>query len=329
MMNAIVISFRFLFSHKWKLFLTMVLTLFFLLILFPLSDLNDLISAQVSRLTGNKVFLQLDKMNFNPISAAISLEKLYIETPQISSLPTDELKIIPSISALLTKKLGGKITATGFLKGGLEISVAPISSPEGIDKSKFEIIASNINLNEARSVANFDLPIKGELSLSSQIITDLSLSDQGLLTMTEQPDLDINMAILKFELASTFIPLQDFGQIAIPEIKFGKVELKGKLSNGKFLIENGKLGTSKDELYGDVKGDVSMTFQNINGQISPVISAYNISLDIKALQSFKDRAKLLLSFLDGYKIDSGEVSNYKFKIYSSEIGMPPQFTPLR
>lgn len=321
MMNAVVIFFRFLFSNKWKIVLTFLMTLVFLFLLFPLSDLNDLISSQVSKLTGNTIFLQFEKMHINPLTTSISLEKIYIETPQISSLTSDVLDVSPSISALLAKKPGGKITAKGFLKGELEITMHPASSANGVDKSKIEVIANNISLKEARQVANINLPIKGELSLTSQAVADL--------TMTEQPELDLNITIIKFELASTSIPLQDFGQLALPEIKLGKIELKGRLTNGKFLIENGKLGTNKDELYGEIKGDLSVTFQNVGGQIAPVIGAYNISLDIKATPTFKNKAKLFLSFLDGYKTDSGPVSNYKFKIFAAQMGMPPQFTPLR
>lgn len=321
MMNSIVILFRFIFSNKWKIVLTFSMTLIFFVLLFPLSDLNDLISSQVSKLTGNSVFLQFEKMHLNPLSTSISLEKIYVETPQISSLTSETLDLSPSISALLAKKPGGKIVAKGFLKGELEISMHPSSSSGNADKSKIEVIANNISLKEARQVANLNLPIKGELSLTSQAIADL--------TMTEQPELDLNITIIKFELASTSIPLQDFGQIALPEIKLSKVELKGRLSNGKFTIENGKLGTNKDELYGEIKGDLSLSFQNIGGQIAPIIGSYNLSLDIKALPSFKEKAKLFLSFLDGYKIDSGSVSNYKFKIFASQMGMPPQFTPLR
>lgn len=321
MMNAIVIFFRFLFANKGKIAITFILTLVFLFVLFPLSDLNDLVSSQVSKLTGNRIFLQFENMHINPLTTSISLEKVYVETPQISALTSDSLEMSPSISALIAKKPGGKITAKGFLKGELEISVHPAASTSGVDKSKIEVVANRISLKEAREVANLNLPIKGELTLTSQATADLS--------MTEQPELDLNMTIMKFELASTSIPLQDFGQLALPEIKMGKIELKGRLANGKFLIENGKLGTNKDDLYGEIKGDLSVSFQNLGGQVTPVIGAYNLSLDIKATQNFKDRAKLFLSFLDGYKVESGPINNYKFKIYAAQMGMPPQFTPLK
>lgn len=321
-MNGIVIFFRFLLQNKWRILLTLVLTVFFLVFLFPLSDLNDYVSAQVSKLTNNRVFLQFDKMHLSPVGTGISFEKVYVETQQLSALTSDELSVSPSITALIARKPGGTVHAKGFLKGELEVSLSPAkSNTPGVEKSKIELNASNINLKEARQVANISLPIKGQLSLTSQAVADL--------TMTEQPDVDMNLVITNFEMASTSLALRDFGQINLPEIKLGKIELKGRLANGKFQIETGKLGTSQNEFYGDVKGDMAVSFQNIQGQIVPVIGAYNISLDLKAQQSFKEKAKFFLTFLDGYKIESGSTTNYKFKIQASAMGMPPQFIPIR
>jgi type II secretion system protein N len=321
-MNSIVIFFRFLFRHKWKIMLTVSLTLFFLVFLFPLSDLNDYVSTQVSKLTRNTVFLQFDQMHLSPLTTSVSFEKVYVETPQISSLTSEELSFSPSIAALISRKPGGTVTAKGFLKGEVEVSLHPAkSNTPGIDKSKVDIVASNINLKDARLAANLSLPIEGQLNLTSTAVADL--------TMTEQPELDLNLSVLKFKMASTSLSLRDLGQINLPEIKLGKIELKGRLANGKFQIENGKLGTSQDEFYRDVKGDLALTFQNIQGQIVPVIGAYNISLDLKATAAFKEKAKFFLTFLDGYKIESGSTTNYKFKIQATAMGMPPQFTPLK
>ena len=115
----------------------------------------------------------------------------------------------------------------------------------------------------------------------------------------------------------------------LPEIKLALIELKGKLANGKFTIESGKIGSNKDEFYGDVKGDLGLTIQKLGGQIVPVIGAYNISLDMKANSAFKERAKFFLSFLDGYKKDLPDGTQYKFKIQATAAGMPPQFTQLQ
>lgn len=322
MMNSLVIFVRFLLSHKWKILLTLVLVLTFLVLLFPLGDLNDVLSSQVSKMTSGKVYLQVEDIKLNPIGASLSLEKLYLETPQINSIASDEVLVRPSLAALLSQKPAGSIQAKGFLKGELEIQLTPIKTEgSGAEKSKIDFSASNINLKEMREALNLNLPIKGQLSLNSQAIADLSFS--------EQPEMDLNLSIAKFELSSAQLPLQDFGSIALPEIKLSKIELKGRLSGGKFLIENGKIGSNKDDLYGDIKGDLALSFQNISGQISPVIGAYNISLDLKTSTAFKEKAKLLLSFLDGYKSEHAGGTSYKFQIQASGMGMPPQINKLQ
>lgn len=322
MMNAIVIFFRLIFRHKWKFLITALLSVMFFVLLFPLSDLNDLVSSQVSKQTGNSIFLQFDQMHFNPLNTSVSLEKVYVETPQISALTSDEISLAPSISALLARKPGGKIHARGFLKGDVEISLSPAAkSSTGAERSKLDLTAHNINLKEARQVANINLPIKGELNLTSQATADLSFG--------EQPDAELNLSILKFELPASSVSLQDFGQINLPEVRLRKIELKGRLSNGKFQIESGKLGTAQDEFYGDIKGDLNLSFQNIGGQVVPILGAYDISLDLKASPAFKEKAKFFLNFLDGYKVENGSTTSYKFKVKAAAMGMPPQFAPIR
>lgn len=322
MMNQIVILFRFLLKHKWKIVSTAFLVLIFTIMLFPFSDLNDLVSNQVSKITNNNVFVEFENMHVNPVTTTLSFEKIYLETPQISGLSSDELSVSPSLLALITKKPSGTITAKGFLNGDIEIHIKPIT-PENsqTEKTKLDVTANNISLHEAKQAANINLPIKGQLSLTTQALADLSL--------TEQPELDMNLTILKFEMASTSVPLQDFGQITLPEVKLGKIELKGRLSNGKFQIETGKFGTTQDELYGELKGELSISFQNAGGQIIPIIGSYNIMIDLKATSTFKGKAQLFLSFLDGYKASSTEnLTHYKFKISANRMGSPPQFSPM-
>lgn len=322
MMNSIVIFFRFLLRHKWKIMLTISLTLVFLVALFPLGDLNDLISSQVSKQTSNRVFLQFDNMSLNPVAPAISLEKVYVETEQLSALTSEEVSVSPSLAALIARKPGGTLTAKGFLKGEVEVSLKPAAAAaNGNDRSEISLNAQNINLKDAREVANISLPIKGRLNLTSNAVADL--------TMSEQPDVDLNLTITAFELPATSVSLQDFGQISLPEIKLSRIDLKGRLSNGKFQIESGKLGGTEDEFYGDIKGDLNLSFQNIQGQVVPILGGYDISLDLKATAGFQEKAKFFLSFLDGYKTQAGNITNYKFKIQASGAGMPPQFTPLR
>lgn len=330
MMNGIVLFFRFLKNNFGKFVLGFFLVVVFLYALFPFSDLNDLVSAQVSKLTHSRVFLQFDGLHFNPLTASVSMDKVYVETAQISNISINELSATPSIAALIKGKPGGHLSAQGFMKGDVKISIAPGgasgSKTEGTEGSKGEkytldISAQNLSLKEIRDAAGLSLPLKGQLNLSTQAVADISFADQ--------PEGEISLTINKFELPPSSVSLGEMGRVNLPEIKLAQIELKGKLANGKFVIESGKIGTPKDEFYGDVKGDMNVTLQNMGGQIVPMIGAYNISLDLKANSNFKERAKFFLSFLDGYKRDLPDGAQYKFRIQAQAMGMPPQFQQLQ
>lgn len=324
MMNSIVIFFRFIFSNIRRILLVLLLTVVFIFILFPLSDLNDLVSSQVSKATGNRVFLQFDKLHFNPLTVTLGMDNVIVETPQISSLTSDKVKVSPSIIAAFQRKPGGSFSASGFLNGEVEVQISPagVASKGGTDKSKIEVIAQNISLNEARKAAQLTVPLKGQLNLSSQAVADL--------TFSEQPDMDLNLQINKFELPSTTVSTGFMGAINIPQVTFDKVELKGKLSNGKFQIETGKLGSAKDDLYGEIKGEIGLTLLNMGGQIVPQFGSYNVSVDLKANSSFQQRAGLFLSFLDSSKSMSGSTAQYKFRLQGDPAyGNPFQLTPMR
>ncbi|MBC7742366.1 MAG: type II secretion system protein GspN [Bdellovibrionaceae bacterium] len=322
-MDSVVRFFRFLNVQKWKILLTLTLVFWFIVLLFPFNDLNDLVTSQISKLTDKNIFVQFDKLSVNPFLATVTADKVYLETPQFSNITSERLTLTPSITALLASKPGGKMKAEGFLKGEVEVSLAPMSKSEtGAERSRIEMSGQNISLKEFREMAGLSFPLKGQLQFSSQANADL--------TFTEQPEVDINMIIKNFELPPASISLPEFGRMNLPEIKLALIELKGRLAGGKFLIETGKIGTAKDEFYGDVKGDFNLTLQNVGGQVVPVLGAYNISLDLRSNSQFKERAKFYLGFLDGYKTDlPGGGAHYKFRMQAAGSGMTPQFTPLR
>ncbi len=327
-MNGIVRFFRFIKNNFGKISLGLFMVIFFLFILFPFSDLNDLMSIQVSKATQNKVFLQFEDLHLNPFTASISLDKVFIETPQLATLTAESLSISPSIPAVIQGKPGGTISVEGFLKGEVKVSLTPShasSKTEGkdskIEKYAFEAKGQNLDLKELKDLVGLSLPIRGQLNFSTLGFADVSF--------TEQPEGEITVTINKFELPPSSIALQDLGRVNLPEIKLGQIELKGKLANGKFIIDTGKVGTNKDEFYGDIKGDLGLTLQNFGGQIVPVIGAYSLSLEMKATLAFKERAKFFLTFLDGYKKELSDGTQYKFKVQASAMGLPPQFTPLQ
>ena len=126
------------------------------------------------------------------------------------------------------------------------------------------------------------------------------------------------------------VALPDLGSVNLPGLKMALIELKGKLSGGKLTIESGKLGNTNDEFFGDIKGELGLTFMNSNGQIVPILNNYDVDLNLKASSAFHSQAKFILDFfLSNCRTDLPEGVQYKCKVKGLSMGMPPQVTSLR
>lgn len=322
LMDKVINFFRFLLKHKWKIVFTLFCSIFFLIILFPFNDLNELVTGEVAKATQNRVYLQFDEMNLNPFGPTLNLEKVTVETPQTPTLNIDEIKASPSVLSLIQRKVGGEVSVIGFLKGQLRIKASPAGKTEtGQDKTKIELTGQKLSLKDIRELASLPVALSGQLVLNTTAITDL--------TFSEQPEADLNLVIDRFEMPSSSVSLGDMGKINVPEVKLSQVELKGKLNNGKFTIESGRLGNAKDEFFGTIRGSLGLSFINMNGQVVPNFSTYDLNIDLKANSQFKERAKFFLSFLDGYKTEQADGSQYKFRLQGTAFGGAPQFTPLQ
>lgn len=320
-MNYIIIAFRFLFAQKYKILLFLFLSFVFLFTLFPFSDLNDYISSQISELTNKTVFVQFEEMHLNPFTTSIHLEKVFIETQQIENLIIEKLSAAPSIIDLIKREPGGHLTAEGIFKGNIDVVIKSLGKTEaGAQKSNINLTVDKISLRELKNSMNLPIPLAGHLNLKSDLTADLGF--------VEQPEGNVTLEIEKFEMPSSSVNLPDMGSINLPELNLKKVSLKGRLNNGKFLIESGKLGEASDDFTGTVKGEIGLTLQNMGGHIIPQVGTYKLDLDLIAKPSFKDRAQFFLNFIDGYKTEESNQTRYKFTLESFAPGAPPQFKKL-
>lgn len=356
-MNSLVRLVRFIFSNIRKILLVLILCWVFLFLLFPFGDLSDVVTNQVAKGSGNRVYLQFDNLHLNPVTLSVTLDRVQLETEQISNLGIEELMTRASFPTLMffakqglknitgggtssegeggeskggdkppeapdKNFFGGSIAARGIFKGEVDLSLSPGTAASGKPHSQIELSASSISLKDLRETMNLGLPINGQLSLNSQGTADFNFA--------EQPDLDMTLVINKFELPSTSVNLGMMGAITLPTLNFEKVELKGKLSNGKFQIESGKLGSSKDNFYGEIKGDLALTLVNAGNTVLPQFGPYDLSINISANRAFQSQAGFFLNMLDGFKVPgSGDVSTYKLRAKGSPFDPAPQLSPIR
>lgn len=342
-MDYIKKALTFLKVHKWKWVGILASTVMFAFWLFPFSDLSDFVSTQVSKLSNNQIYLQFDNLRISLFpQAGVALNNVKVEGKGLPTLKTQDLIITPAVLPLLNlarialaEKMGlsptkdndinlkiiKTIKAQQFLNGQVEVSLTQGSKTEnGKDRQKISISAQKLSLAELRNLLALPLSIKGDLSIDSQTQADL--------TFQEQPDMDFQLKIEKFELPASNLEIKDFGPLSLPELKLAQVDLKGRLTAGKLIIEQGVIGQGI-EVHGNIKGDM-MLFINGRGETpAPEFGGYNfeVSLDIK--KSFQNRAALFLLLIEKHMTPTADGALYSFKISGSNLMAQPSISSLK
>lgn len=309
-------------NSKLKIFVMLVSLVFFLFALFPVNDLGDLVSTQVARVTGNKLFLQFEelKMSLFP-TPGMKFEQVYVEAAGVPGVSAAEIKFAPSIGGLIAQKPYGSVSAKGLFKGDVQIHVkSGTRTDTGVERQKIEINAQKLSLQELRNVARLPVLLKGNLDFESTALVDL--------TFSEQPDMDVSLSISQFELppANVMTPM---GPITMPDLKLSSVEIKGRLTGGRLIIESGQIGRENDELRGSITGNLDLRLISNRGVINPVVGGYDFKIDLRAKRNFQDRAALFLSFIDSYKTTTPDGSQYKFRVSAANTMVPPTIGALR
>lgn len=309
-------------NSKGKIFVLLLSVVAFTFVLFPFDDLSDLISSQVSKVTNNSVYVSFEKLKMSLFpTPGVKMDQVYIESIRTPALSAQELVITPSISGLIAQKPYGQVSAKGLLKGDVEVEVGKGSRTEnGIERHRVEVSAKKVSLHDLRELANLPVLLKGELDLQSTALADL--------TFQEQPDIEIDLKINKFELPPSNVNTP-MGPLTLPDLKLTSVELKGRLAAGRFVIETGTIGRPGDELQGTIKGDIAINIVNRGGGFGQQIGAYNLNIDLRAKKAFQDKAILFLGFLDGYKTATPEGGQYKFRVSATNPMMPPSISAVR
>lgn len=323
MMEKLIQLFRGIKNNWGKFFLFLFFTVVFVLVLFPLDDLGDLVSSQVAKLTHDSIYVRFDKMGISIVpQPGMQLKQVYIETATLAPLSAQELTLSPSIPGLLQQKPFGHFSARGFLKGGVDVRVGSGKrSDNGVERYGLDINLANFSLPEIRRILNLSVPLRGQISL------DLA-NGQVDPTFTEQPETDILLKVDRFELPNSNLQTP-MGPVNLPELKLGQISLKGRLSSGRLVITEGLIGREGDELTGTIKGNLGLTMVAQSGTLIPVLGSYSVDLDLKVKKSFLDKAAFFLSLLERYKTPTADGAQYRMKLSAANLMGPPRMDPLR
>lgn len=316
--------FKFLGFHKWRILLFFGLVFVFTFLFFPFGDLNDVISVQISKATQGQVYVTFENIQVSIFpDPGLSLEKISLETPEIGPVSVDQLIFLPSIGGLIAQKPSGIVKMRGVLGGDLDLAVTPGKRTEaGSETLAVSANGKNLALQRLRTLLHLPVALGGKVALEAKGNVEP--------TFAEQPDIDLEVNVDQFSMPQTDIDPPATGPLTLPETKLSKVELKGRLSAGRFNIERGNIGGATDELHGTVKGGASLTLQNRGGLVT-IPGAYNLDLDLTIATTYEPKLRSFpfLMALDQYKSTVPTGTRYAVKISANDPSYPPQMAPLR
>jgi type II secretion system protein N len=310
-------------KHKGKFLLFWIFLFVWVLILFPFSDLSDLVSSKISEMTQNQLFVQFAKLRISIFpTPGIQFGNFSADHASIGTIEADELTVAPSIFSAFSKTPGGTVIAKGIFKGDIEVTMKSGTKAEGGNnpRQRIEVSAKHLNLQDLKDLGQLPLAMKGNIDIETTAQTDLTFQDQ--------PDADFLIKADHFELPSQTVNTQQAGPINIPDIRMGTLEIKGKLSGGKLILEDGKIGKEGDDIFGSIKGDIGLLLQNQNG-IRPNMGAYSFTVDLTIKSSLEEKLSLFLGLISQFKTAVTGAGRYQLKLSGMSPNAPPSFNPIR
>lgn len=308
------------FTNIGKMIFVIMVSVAFIVVIFPLSEVGDLATQNVSKYTSNQYYLEFDTLKLNLLSdLGLELGNVYIETPRTSPLTLKELIALPSFSAILYGKPQGRVKLKGFFRGDVEIDVSKHKEDNPQEKkgerNLIAVEATRIDLKELKNFLVLPVNLSGKLDLSSKIIANLEAQ--------ETPEIqDLLITIKNFEMPQSTIEQPGAIPIDLPGIKLTELVIKARYADNKLLLSEIKVGKDSDEVLGTIKGNVNFA-PMVAGRM-PMLNQYEMSIDLKMKKSFYDKVYLTLSILNagsyftpisgGYQLKTRLVGNGPYSV---------------
>lgn len=315
--------------HKKKILFLLGSTIFCTIILFPFDDLTDYITLQVTKATQSNVYLQFDGLSFGLMpQLGIKMENVIVESIFAPSLAIKTLGFAPKLTSLITRRPGGKLKAYGLFSGDATIDFGPTNELDiDGDEVGVEINLEEIKLKDLskflKDSYKFPVTMKGQTNLDSKLYIDPSFK--------AQPKGDVRLNIERLEIPSTNLSLGNSGMsMAMPALKLNKVSLIGNINDRKFFIKEGKIGEVKNDLHGEITGDIFIDFLP-GGKLKK--GGYDLKINLNISENLKRQLGTVLSFIDiyqgigeKYKFDSLKGVRYSMRLTARNFQSPPRVT---
>lgn len=317
-------------NHKMKFVILILFIGVFTVLFFPFSDLSDAITSEVSARTNNQVYLQFDELSlgFAP-QLALKMENVLVEG---ASLPLEitlkNLWVAPSILSLIKQQLGGKIKGEGLYEGDISLSVSKSTKLQSPEALWADLNYDNFNLKDLTKALQKTQGLPFTASGTGQMTATVDFDP----TAKTQPDGLFELNLKNPQIPTFTIDNPQTGSIPLPAINMEKIILKGKIKDGKVIISDSALGTTKDDLFVKISGELNV--QTSPGFQEVTVNFYNLALDITMKDAFQmQMGKTYMSLFDGFfgkfKSSGGNQSRYAFRVEGRGFRDPaPRYSPL-
>lgn len=320
--------------HKLKILAVLAFALLFFAILFPRTDLADLITAQIVRATG--IYVQFDELDFDLLPApGFDAQEIRIEPRGVPPLKAESLEASLALSKLLGLKLGANVSITDIFKGDLDIAYSQgAKTSAGTRREDVTLRADSVDL-EALSRYLRDagvLPMKLEGQVNTSVVASVDPE------FAEQPKGELSLEAAKFSLPGQSITVNFNGvpvQQELPPLNLGRVNLKGvKLNDGVLEIQEATIGDNKSDVKGKIKGTLSLRFKKGPGGVLPEMTKADFEMDLNVDKGFLERNQksviggFLILIPPNAKHETPTGTRLAFRMRINRPGEMPTFTPL-
>ncbi len=323
---------RWLFRHKGKIALIPLIAIAWVPFLFPYSDLRSVVSTTLSRAIGNGTAIDFDHVSLAMgLPVALELENFQFEGAGLPTISADRLIAKPSLSALVTQKPAGSIEAEGMFNANVFASLAAGATLK--DGGRRQDIKADISglqlavLTEAlRRAGMMSFNIQGVLDSNTNLSIDPSFKDQ--------PQGDFFVQAKTVAIPSVNVPIPNMGSVQTPSLQMGRLEVKGRMAEGKFQLEDVLIGQEKDSLSGRIRGEMDISVRAADGQPARVVpGAYNLRVELQLTKSLMDamvKSGAALAFIpvEGFKTEVGDLVKYAFRVQAPSFAVTPVFSKL-
>lgn len=321
-LELIIQVFRF---HKLKILLIFVSAILFTALLFPFSDLTDLVTAKILEGTGNQVLFQADKLSLSLVPpVSVGGENVTVDLRQYPTIEAKKISIAPSVFSLIGLAFGGNpnsinasVDAEGLMGGHVYISHKPDgSNDEGAKKNRLVVEADSVQIGEVQNFLDLPIAIQGKANLNANVSFYPAFDGQ--------PEGELSLSSKGIKIPPGTIPTQ-FGPVPMPGVSWSQLALKTHMGGSNLYLDDVSFGSAKDPMSGRVKGQMNLKVD----RAGTILGAYDVRVELNVNANAEKDLDTLLILLKDFRQATANGGKYIFRITAQSANAQPNLGRLQ